>query len=95
VKEKNPYGTDSVQQHVSQNLGAFIEPYRPYGHRTAATEILGAFFEVTVQHLIQDRPYRTAVWAQKTRVLFCGFFRSFSSTENEEEISLFCWFYFC
>jgi hypothetical protein len=43
-RKKNPYGTDSVQQHVSQNLGTFIEPYRSYGHRTAATEILGAFF---------------------------------------------------
>jgi hypothetical protein len=69
VKGKNPYGTDSIQQHVSQNLGAFIEPYRPYGHRTAATEILGAIFEVTVQHLILDRPYCTAVLAQKSRVL--------------------------
>ena len=87
MKGKNPYGRDSVQQHVSQNLGAFIEPYMPYGHRTAATEILGTFFEVTVQHLIQDRSYCTTVLAQKSRVLFCNFFQSNSCTEFEEEIS--------
>jgi hypothetical protein len=44
-----------------KELGAFIEPYRSYDHRTTVTEIMGAFFEETIQHLMLDRPYGTTV----------------------------------
>jgi hypothetical protein len=54
--------------------------------RTAATKFLDAFFKETIQHLLLDSPYGTAVCTD-FEVAVLGFFQSLSSTENEKEIS--------